>query len=516
MRTAGRSSSWSTNARSGRFNVTESRIVLTELLLLGLVLGVYVRFGVKIYLAGFLPASEANDGIGYFVGARSFFLNHELRAPLMHLGLVSPIGAFYSHGFAYSLINGGVALLLGWHDKLIVAINVILLTGAVIFVLMQAQAWRWKLALLLLVLTYYITPSMTFAYMQETVHLLLALVMGGILIRIIDREQVARDWSLIAGYCILMAGCALLRPTWVFWAAGLVAIARSRRDFVLLAFLALLYLAMGYLSLKLLFAPYPYYAPYQAATSALADHQWIAAIRAAAEALRQNAAKLLSNQFYMFGETWIPNAYTCAIIGVTAYLYSCYRIHRDRRALAVALIATAYIGAIFVVYDVLAGARMIAAVFVLQLFYLTTARKTTLVVALMLAQIAMLPTVTGITDRILGFQINAGEDAIKNGNRLQHLGNIASAIEIGRDATIYLDNALTNVQYPLTTHLPLRSRDGHALRYSQDFLATKPMAEREFDSSYLDFVLAADPLSHPGLTVVYNRGLLHLYRVKND
>lgn len=516
MKGAERSASWSADARSGRFHVTASRLVLAELVLIGLVIAVFIAFGIKICVGAFLPSTEVNDGFGYFVGARSFYLNHELRAGLVHLGLVSPIGGFYSHGFAYSLLNGGVALLVGWHDKLIVAINVILLAAAAAFVLTRPQAWRWKLALLVLLLTYYITPTMTFAFMQETVHLALALVMGRLLMAIIDREPVARDWGLIAGYCLLMVICALLRPTWVFWAAGLLAIAKSRRDFLLLALLALLYLVMGYLFLKLFFAPYPYYAPYQAASAAIADHRWMEAAAAAAEVLGQNAAKLFSHQFYMFGDTWIPNGYTCAIIGITAYLFACYRIHGDHRALAVALIATAYIGAIFVVYDVLAGARTVAVVFVLQLVYLTAARKKALVTMLALAQIAMFPAVAGITGRIVGFQIDAGEYAIRNSDRLQQLGKIASAIEIGRDATIYLDNALTNVEYPPTMHLPLRSSDGHALRYSQDYLATKPMAKRKFDLGYLDFVLAAEPLSHSGLTAVYDSDLLHLYRVKHD
>lgn len=497
-----------------RLALNPRRIIFIESLLLSLILVVFAWLAGRVYGGPYLPSSAISDGFGYFVEAKSFFLNHQLGAAVIHLDRVSPIGEFYSHGFAYSLINGGFALLVGWHDKLIIAINVVLLAIAATFILTRSYEWAWKLVLLLLFMTFYLTPTMTFAYMQEIVHLLLALMLGQLLMTIIDHEDTERNWRLLLCYYILIAVFALMRPTWVFWAVGPLALANSKRDFVLLGFLSVFSLALGYLSLKLFFAPYPYYTPYAASAAAFADHQFLAAARALLEFLRHNSAKLFSNHFYIFGETYIPNIYNFLILGITTYLLNCFRRDRDRRALAVALIAATYFSAIITTYDILAGARVIAPVFVLQLIYLVRSKRSSLIATLAVAQLAMFAGVVGITNRIIDFQANAGEYALENRAQLEKVNGIASAIRTGRRATIYIDDALTNGEYPLTIHLPLRSEDGNVLRYSQDIFAPRPMLERKFNMNFLDFVLAANPLSRPDLTPIYDAAQFHLYKVK--
>ena len=497
-----------------RLGVTPRRIVLAEILLLSLVLSTFLGFAVKIYHAPYLPSSEINDGFGYFMGAKSFYLNHQLRGPLLHLNMASLIGEFYCHGFAYSLINGSAALLVGWHDKLIIDVNIVLLATAVLFILTRHYAWPWKLAFVLVFLTYFLTPTMTFAYMQEIVHLLLALVIGHLLFTIIDREDRGRQWGLVMCYYILIAAAAAIRPPWVLWAVGGFAIVRSRRDLVVFGFLAFAYLGLGYLFFKLFYAPYPYFSPYAATFAALSEHRIIDALFAVFKPLSENFAKLFSGDFYIFGKTHIPNAYTLFIIAVTAYLYYLYRSFGDRHALAVALVATTYIFVIFVVWDVLSGARQIAAVFVLQLIYLVRSKKTALMVTLVVAQLAIFPAVVRITNQVVRVQASAGEYAVQNRAQLRMVDGLSSAVKIGRPATIYVDNTLSNTHYPVTIHLPLRSADGYALRYSQDIGATQPMSQRVFDRQFLDFVLSKVPVTRPDLTLVYESHDLQLYRLE--
>lgn len=494
----------------------ERVIMIIEALLLCAAVSVFVWFGIRVFSGPFLPSSEVNDGFGYFMGAKSFFINHQLRAPAIFLDNVSSIGEFYAHGFVYSLINGGVALIVGWHNKLIVAVNVILLVAAGAFVLMRREAWRWKLILLLLFLTFYLTPTMTFAFMQETIHLLLALIVGQFLMMIFDQEDDGRRKRLLLGYYVLIAVVALMRPTWAFWAVGPLALTGTRRDFAVLGGLAAFSIVLGYLYLKLLFAPYPYYTPYAATSAALADHEYVAAVRAIFEFLRSNAAKLFVSKFYIFGTTYIPNLYTLLVIAVTFYLLECYRRVADRRALAVALVGIFYIAAILVMYDVLAGARTIGVVFVLQLVYLVAARRRALVAGLALFQVAMFPSVVGITNHIIDVQSKSGDYAARHADWLRTIHDIGPAIEAGHRATVYLDNALTNSEYPVNIHLPLRSGDGYPLRYSLDLVASLPMIERRFDAGFIDYVLTAQRLSRADLTPVRQSGNLYLYRVKRE
>src|SRR4051812_34146530 len=59
-----------------RTAVTSRRIIQAELLLLCPVLAAFIWFAVTIYRSPYLPSAAISDGIGYFVQAKSFYLNH--------------------------------------------------------------------------------------------------------------------------------------------------------------------------------------------------------------------------------------------------------------------------------------------------------------------------------------------------------------------------------------------------------------------------------------------------------
>jgi hypothetical protein len=493
--------------------VTPRQIVFAELFLLGIVLATFAWFVARIYGGPYLPSSAINDGFGYFLGAKSFYLNHTLGGPSLHLDNVSLIGEFYAHGFAYSLINGGAAFIVGWHDRLIIALNLVLLAMAALFILTRSYAWPWKLGFLLVFLTYFLTPVMTFAYMQEIIHLLLALVIGHLLLVIVQRDEIDRPWRLIATCYALIAVAALLRPHWVFWAAGFLAIVRSRRDLALFGLLAVAYLGLGAAFLKLFYAPYPYYTPLAGTFAALAQFHIAEALRAYLGFLSENLSKLFRGDLYIFGLTHLPNAYTFLIGGFTVYLFYRYHRYSDRLALAVACVSAPYILTFVFIWDTLSLARHLGVIFVLQVMYLVMSGRTALVCALAAAQIALFPLVVGIMQRVVDLQASAGEYAVQHREQLRKVQDIGSAIRTGHRATIYLDDALTNIQYPLTIHLPLRSGDGYPLRYSQDISATRPMPERKFDPGFLDFVLSAEALSRPDLALAYQVDNLYLYKV---
>jgi hypothetical protein len=490
------------------------RIVQAEILLLCLVLAAFAWFAVMVYRSPYLPSAAANDGFGYFIQAKSFYLNHTLRGALLHFNFVSPVGEFYSHGFAYALIDGAVALIVGWHDKLIIAINIALIATAALFIVTRRDPWAWKLALVLLFLSYFLAPTMTFAYMQEAVHLLLGVLLGFLLMRIIDSEDEERAWALILCYMTAVAAAALMRATWVFWAFGLLALVKSRRDLAGFGFIVLAYLVLGYLFKNLFYAPFPFFTPYGTAAAALADHRLFDAARAAFEYMAQNFGKLFVNTYYVFGKTWIPNIWMMLMIGITGYLGYRFIAFRDRHALAAALIGAVYVAALLVTYDALTGPRIVGPVFVLQLVYLVKTRHLRLVAGILACQLLAFPGVIAITGHIVDFQAKAGAYATQNREQLRAANDLALAIKLGRPATIYLDKAFHFSEFPLTIHLPLRSADGQPLRYSQDLLATLPMSQRVFDRRFIDFVLSKVAVSRADLKLAYQAQALYLYRLE--
>jgi hypothetical protein len=267
-------------------------------------------------------------------------------------------------------------------------------------------------------------------------------------------------------------------------------------------------------SKNLFYAPYPFFSPYGNAVAALADHRIFDAARAAFGYLAQNSGRFFDNLYYVFGETWILNIWMMLTIGVTGYLGYRFISFRDRHALAVALIGAIHVIAIILTYDVRAGPRIAGPVFLLQLIYLVKTRHLRLVVAILVCQLVAFPAVIAITGHIVDVQVKAGEYAIENREQLRAVDDFRLAINLGRPAMIYVDNAFHHVGYPLTIHLPLRSGDGQPLRYSQDLLATSPMPQRIFDRSFIDFVLSKAAVSRPDLKLVYQTKDLYLYRLE--
>jgi hypothetical protein len=497
----------------GRRALTLQRIILAERICLGVVILIFVSFAVKVYAEPYLPANELNDGIGYFVGAKAFYVNHTLGGVTLHGNNVSPVGEFYTHGFFYSLVNGTIALVFGWHDKLIIICNMALLAACAALIVWNRYSWPWALALLLVFLTYYIVPTMTFAYYQEIVQLLIALILSRLLFTIFDMGKTSERRIFVVCYYVIVTMAAIMRPSWAFWAFGLVPIGNSRREKIVIGSVAVAYIGLGYLSHRLFYAPYPYFTPMADIVAAAGGGDIARALSIEGRLLSSNFRSLFDGDLYVFGQTSIPYFYHLIIFLNTAYLYFLFRQRADRAALAVALVGTVYILIIFTVWQAASGVRQIAPVFVLQMIYFVERRNSILVGAFAIMQLMMLPAVVAVTGQIVDAHVRAGRYAVENPGRPEALNNLGSAVSIGRRATILVDETLAKEPYPPMVHFALRSADGYPIRYSFELYASQPMSARKFDTTFLDFVLTPQPLSRPDLTLVYMKNNFYLYRM---
>jgi hypothetical protein len=504
---------WANLFCSGRRVLTLQRIVLAELICLGVVLLILVSFAVKVYVEPYLPANELNDGIGYFIGAKAFYVNHNLGGVTLLGRNVSPVGEFYTHGFFYSLVNGTIALIFGWHDKLIIICNMTLLAACAALILLSRYSWPWALALLLVFLTYYIVPTMTFAYYQEIVQLLIALILSRLLFTIFDMGKTPERRIFVVCYYVIITMAAVMRPSWAFWAFGLVPVGNSKREKIVIGSLAVAYVGLGYLFHKLFYAPFPYFTAMSDLVAAVAGGDIAKALSIEGRLLSSNFRSLFDGELYVFGQTSIPYFYHLIVFLNTTYLYFLFWKRADRAALAVALVGTVYILIIFTVWQAASGVRQIAPVFVLQMVYFVERRNSIVVGAFAIMQLMMLPAVVALTGQIVDAHVRAGRYAVENPGRPEALNNLGSAVSIGRRATIFVDETLANEPYPPIVHFALRSADGHPIRYSFDLRASQPMSARRFDSTFLDFVLTPQPLSRPDLTLVYMKNNFYLYRL---
>jgi hypothetical protein len=133
--------------------------------------------------------------------------------------------------------------------------------------------------------------------------------------------------------------------------------------------------------------------------------------------------------------------------------------------------------------------------------------------ALVLIQLVMLPDTIAITSRVSDAQIRAGNFEREHREQLASFGKLGSEIRIGRRATILVDNTLSNGDYPLLVHFPLRSADGYGLRYSLDLFSSQPLSDRKLDSAFLDFVMSSTPVNRGDLTLLYSDSYLYLYKI---
>lgn len=476
--------------------------------------GAYSYFAQKVITQDYLPSAQVGDGFGYYLGAKSLFLNKTLISPLIHLNKVSLIGEFYSHGFAYSLLNGTISLIFGWSDITIVLLNAIFILASAAILLLYIADRLLKLAILLILLTFYITPTMTFSFMQESIHIFFAVVASILLIEASKTTSSSRRHLVLAFLAVLVAA-ALFRPLWLLWSTALLAFGKSRRELSIYLLIVISSLALSLVFMKAFYAPYPYYSPQDDIMAEFHAGGITAALLKALYIIKQNVLKLANSNFYIFGKTHIPNFYTILISIGNVYLLYLFFTTRDRLLLAGFFVGSAYIAAIFVLYDTLAGARQIAVVFVLQMLFLAHAGQTKVISAVAVLQILLLPAVLAMTYRIVAVQIDAGAHVRQNADKLSRFEDLGQTIRLGRRATIYVNYDLSNGPHPEFVRFPLRSGDSHPLRYSLNIYAfNTPLEQRTFDRELIDYVMTGTRVDRPDLEPVYASDGLYLYRLR--
>lgn len=175
-----------------------------------------------------------NDEFFYYTNAFSFFENNNLRAALTFSGGGSRLMGADAHGFAYPLLNGGVAKVFGWNSKNFICLNFLFVTMALLIIwLQQTFTPNQKILISVIALLFPFFAIYGFTYMQESIHIFFAVVCA-VLIHQINLKGKARYfyWFILI---VLLA--SLFRPFWLFWLIGLIPFAKNKlqtRYFILL------------------------------------------------------------------------------------------------------------------------------------------------------------------------------------------------------------------------------------------------------------------------------------------
>ncbi|SFB61489.1 hypothetical protein [Algoriphagus aquimarinus] len=193
------------------------KIVKVQPLLI-LVLGALVLY---IYFFLFIDGSYSpyyGDESFYFKNAESFTKHLSLKAPFTYSGYGSKIWGLDAHGPAYSIIYGGISLVIGWGNLNILFINVcILLISLALLNLRKKETWHEKLLQTLVVLGSPFVFFYSFTFLPELIH-----VAGAVFLFLAANQYMRKsDKQSFIILILLILGLGFIRSTWFFAFFGL-------------------------------------------------------------------------------------------------------------------------------------------------------------------------------------------------------------------------------------------------------------------------------------------------------
>ncbi|WP_462251109.1 hypothetical protein [Ferruginibacter sp.] len=166
-----------------------------------------------------------SDEFFYYTNAYSFFENNTLQAALTFNGSGSRLIGADAHGFAYPLLNGGIAKIFGWHTLNFIYTNFSFVAASLALIWFQKNmSSRQKFLITISVLCFPFFALFGFTYMQESIHILFAITSSFLIYKIYKTGQ--NKHCIIFVLIILIAG--VFRPLWFFWLIGLIPFAKNK------------------------------------------------------------------------------------------------------------------------------------------------------------------------------------------------------------------------------------------------------------------------------------------------
>jgi hypothetical protein len=198
-----------------------------------------------------------SDELFYYLNTYSFFQCNSLQAAFTFKGTGSILFGADAHGFTYPLLNGLFSKAVGWSNLNFILLNFIFLATIILIIcLIKSITVNQKLNTIAFVLLFPFLPLYAFTYMQEVIHLLVAVSLS-VLFYNISKKGLTNASIIYIVLIVLLAG--IFRSLWLFWLIGLIPFAKSKQQ---LYFFLFLFIFVGISSLvynKYLLEPVPNY-----------------------------------------------------------------------------------------------------------------------------------------------------------------------------------------------------------------------------------------------------------------
>lgn len=452
---------------------------------------------------GLLPIWS--DEFSYYVNSLNFTLNTTLRAALTYTGKGSILFQADGHGFAYPLLHGTIGKLFGFHPLNIPLTNIAFILLSLFLVARQkGLQLSQKASIAIVLLAYFTVPLYSFTFMQESLHLLIAVGCTLLLLHIYE-TRTTKDILL---FLLLICIASLFRNLWLFWSIGLIPLARNRKELLQYILLFIACAALSFLSAKLFWDSFPSY--FSSVTQLIRQGM----VSETAQSLYDH---FISNtKTYFAGEISRPYPYYptklvifCSIVAMAAL----YSVKKEKVYLAATLIGTINFVLLMIIYEASdwREIRSMSPLFFMFTIIVVSKKQTFITLACLVFVITSFPSVRSLTN----------ENLLEHKQQLSYFKYSAPLWMPPKQMEILFDTK----PYPLILLnyrpkdytldlllLPLRTPSGKPIRYAINFYENKTK-ETEYDYILFPWNL---PVTGRFLHKIMNTGYFSLYEPTDE
>lgn len=218
-----------------------------------LILSVYILKALAIQPSKHLPVWS--DEFGYYANSYGFYLNTTTQSSLTFSGKGAVLGGGAAHGFMYFAFHGSIAKLFGWSNLSMIITNYILVLSSILVIWFQKieKLNRLnKLYVAILLLGFAFIPIYLQTYMQEILHLFLAICCSLFVLKIYKKDTINKT-KIIVSFIVFLILISFFRPLWFFWIIVLVPLARNKKELIVWILVSITGFSLSFIYSKLFF-----------------------------------------------------------------------------------------------------------------------------------------------------------------------------------------------------------------------------------------------------------------------
>ena len=293
-----------------------------------------------------------SDQICYYLDIKSFFENSSIHAGIIGDENVSKLGEVGVHGPGYSIFYGIISKIFGFHDKLMIWLNLLFLILTFVVLWFSKKFSRNDFFLLATIqLSFFITLWSSFSYSPDLMHIFIANMAAIQLINLaktFEANQNDLNKQIYFFVCLILLA-SFFRYSWVLAILGILPFSKNKKAFFGNLLICFFVIALGLIYLKLFHAPY-----YGAVLSKCSELVKADNLYACGSLIKQNIFSNSQMFFFQYHYSNYSNYYFLSktfIIIVTLFLVNKYIKEKNKLAFSILLITLIHILSLIILWD---------------------------------------------------------------------------------------------------------------------------------------------------------------------